>query len=138
MQGERSRAAVGFGSDLVGVVLHGSWVRAEATASSDIDALVVLEPSLPITRDLYRTWDRTPMEHDGHTVEVHFVGLPHIYTRYADGHLGWPSQAPFDGIVVADREGRIARYLAQVRHAIATGTKVRRSAHGQPYWTVAS
>lgn len=30
----------------------------------------------------------------------HKLGLHHIYTRYADGHLGWPSQAPFDGIVV--------------------------------------
>jgi len=30
----------------------------------------------------------------------HKLGLHHIYTRYADGHLGWPSQAPFDGIIV--------------------------------------
>lgn len=30
----------------------------------------------------------------------HKLGLNNIYTRYADGHVGWPSQAPFDGIVV--------------------------------------
>ena len=30
----------------------------------------------------------------------HKLGLNHIYTRYADGHIGWPSQAPFDGIIV--------------------------------------
>jgi len=30
----------------------------------------------------------------------HKLGLNNIFTRYADGHLGWPSQAPFDGIVV--------------------------------------
>jgi protein-L-isoaspartate(D-aspartate) O-methyltransferase len=30
----------------------------------------------------------------------HKLGLNNIYTRYADGNLGWPSQAPFDGIVV--------------------------------------
>jgi protein-L-isoaspartate(D-aspartate) O-methyltransferase len=30
----------------------------------------------------------------------HKLGLNNIYTRYADGHLGWPSQAPFDGILV--------------------------------------
>ncbi len=29
----------------------------------------------------------------------HKLGLHNIYTRYADGHLGWPSQAPFDGII---------------------------------------
>lgn len=30
----------------------------------------------------------------------HRLRLNNIYTRHADGHLGWPSQAPFDGIVV--------------------------------------
>ena len=30
----------------------------------------------------------------------HKLGLNNIYTRHADGHLGWPSQAPFDGIIV--------------------------------------
>lgn len=30
----------------------------------------------------------------------HKLKLNNIFTRYADGHLGWPSQAPFDGIIV--------------------------------------
>jgi protein-L-isoaspartate(D-aspartate) O-methyltransferase len=30
----------------------------------------------------------------------HKLSLHNIYTRYADGHLGWPSQEPFDGIIV--------------------------------------
>jgi len=30
----------------------------------------------------------------------HNLRLNNIYVRYADGHLGWPSQAPFDGIIV--------------------------------------
>jgi protein-L-isoaspartate(D-aspartate) O-methyltransferase len=30
----------------------------------------------------------------------HRLGLHHIYTRHDDGHKGWPSQAPFDGIIV--------------------------------------
>jgi len=30
----------------------------------------------------------------------HTQRLNNIYVRYADGHLGWPSQAPFDGIMV--------------------------------------
>jgi protein-L-isoaspartate(D-aspartate) O-methyltransferase len=29
----------------------------------------------------------------------HNLRLNNIYLRYADGHLGWPSQAPFDGIM---------------------------------------
>jgi len=30
----------------------------------------------------------------------HNLRLNNIFVRYADGHLGWPSQAPFDGIMV--------------------------------------
>jgi len=30
----------------------------------------------------------------------HVLRLLNIHTRYSDGHLGWPTQAPFDGIIV--------------------------------------
>jgi protein-L-isoaspartate(D-aspartate) O-methyltransferase len=30
----------------------------------------------------------------------HRLRLHHIYTRHDDGRKGWPSQAPFDGIIV--------------------------------------
>ena len=30
----------------------------------------------------------------------HSLGLHNVHLRHADGHLGWPSQAPFDGIIV--------------------------------------
>jgi len=30
----------------------------------------------------------------------HALRLHNIHTRYADGYLGWPTQAPFDGIIV--------------------------------------
>jgi len=30
----------------------------------------------------------------------HSLRLNNIYARHADGHLGWSSQAPFDGIIV--------------------------------------
>ena len=129
-----ARAAAAFGPDLVGVVLYGSWVRGEATASSDIDALVVLDASRPITRALYRAWDADPLEHGGHAIEVHFVGMPS-----ADGDPGsvW-LEAALDGVVAFDQGGRIARFLGQVRRRIAAGDWVRRRAHGQPYWTAAS
>jgi hypothetical protein len=46
--------------------------------------------------------------------------------------------AALDGVVVLDPDGRIARHLGRVRREIAAGTRVRRRAHGQPYWTAAS
>ena len=30
----------------------------------------------------------------------HTLRLHNIHTRYADGHLGWSTQAPFDGIII--------------------------------------
>ena len=46
----------------------------------------------------------------------HKLGLNNIYTRYADGHLGWPSQAPFDGIVVTAAAAEIpVELLEQLR-----------------------
>jgi protein-L-isoaspartate(D-aspartate) O-methyltransferase len=37
----------------------------------------------------------------------HRLKMNNIYTRYADGHLGWPSQAPFDGIIVTAGAARL-------------------------------
>lgn len=46
----------------------------------------------------------------------HHLRLNNIYTRHADGHLGWPSQAPFDGIVVTAAAAEVpAELLQQLR-----------------------
>ena len=43
----------------------------------------------------------------------HNLRLNNIYVRYADGHLGWPSQAPFDGIMVTAVAQNIPQELLQ-------------------------
>lgn len=43
----------------------------------------------------------------------HRLRLNNIYTRHADGHLGWPSQAPFDGIIVTAAATEIPLELTQ-------------------------
>lgn len=43
----------------------------------------------------------------------HKLGLNNIFTRYADGHLGWPSQAPFDGIIVTAASMGVPRELIE-------------------------
>jgi len=46
----------------------------------------------------------------------HKLGLHNIYSRYVDGHLGWPSQAPFDGIIVtAAATGVPSELIQQLR-----------------------
>ncbi len=42
----------------------------------------------------------------------HRLGLKNVYTRHSDGTLGWPSQAPFDGILVT-AGGRIPDALTE-------------------------
>jgi len=41
----------------------------------------------------------------------HHLRLHNIYTRHADGNEGWPSQAPFDGIIVTAGAKRIPEAL---------------------------
>ena len=43
----------------------------------------------------------------------HRLRMNNIYTRHADGYLGWPSQAPFDGIVVTAAAPEVPPELLQ-------------------------
>jgi hypothetical protein len=124
------RAADLFGDDLVGVVAFGSWARGEAVASSDVDVLVVVERSAPLTRALYRRWDEKPLTWDGREVEPHFVRL----SASDAPATGLWAEAAIDGMVLFERGARLSQRLAEVRRAIVEGRLVRRLAHGQPYW----
>jgi predicted nucleotidyltransferase len=125
---DRARGACG--DRLVGVVVLGSWARGEAAASSDIDVLVVTDARMPVTRDLYRAWDREPLAVEGRRVDAHFVNLP---DPGAAPTALW-CEAAVDGLVWYDRDGAVGSRLGEVRRAIAAGTVVRAFAHGQPYW----
>ena len=122
------------GARLLGIVLHGSWTRREARAGSDIDALVVVDEALPLTRGLYRAWDEGPVDWEGRQVDVHFVHLPQIAERAG----GVWCEAAIEGRLIADATGQVDDALIQIRRAIADGRLVRKRAHGQPYWTVAA
>jgi predicted nucleotidyltransferase len=125
-----ARAAAAFGDELVGIVVHGSWARGEAMAASDVDVLLVLEPTSRVTRATYATWDLEPLTYEGRDVDVHFATLP---DEEADPGPMWLEVA-IDGIVMSDRDHRIARYLTAVRRRIAAGAWTRHLAHGHPYW----
>jgi len=43
----------------------------------------------------------------------HSMRLNNIYARYTDGHLGWPSQAPFDGIIVTAAANSVPQELLE-------------------------
>jgi HEPN domain-containing protein/predicted nucleotidyltransferase len=124
------RAAHLFGPTLVAVVLFGSTARGEAGDGSDVDLLVVLEDSVPLTRDLYRRWDDDAATDREPDVEPHFVHLPPT-SRSAAGI--W-AEVAMDGQVLFERGGELPSLLCRVRRDIAEGRIVRRGAHGTPYW----
>lgn len=122
------------GERLVGLAVFGSWARAEAGPDSDVDLLVVLEPTAAITRDLYRRWDAAPPRWNGLEIEPHFVALAAPERRVS----GVWAEAAVDGLVLFDRDLAFSRRLALVRRDIASGRLRRRVANGQPYWVGAA
>ncbi len=125
-----SRAAQLFGGELAAVLLFGSWARGEAGAASDVDLLVVLDPSIALTRELYRRWDEQSLDFEGRAVEVHFAHFPEV--RDPPGAL-W-AEAALDGVVLFERGLELSRFLVRVRREILSGRLMRRTAQGQPYW----
>lgn len=125
-----ARATAEFGDRLLGIVALGSWVRNEAAAGSDIDVLVILDSAIPLTRDVYRTWDRSPLAVEGRVVDAHFAHLP---AKGSASGAVW-CEAAVDGVLWYDRDGRLSARLAEVRRAIADGRVARAFVHGQPYW----
>jgi hypothetical protein len=124
------RAAAVVGGALIGLAVYGSWARGEPMETSDVDVLVVVEPSTPITRGLYRQWDQEPVRWEGRSVEPHFVHLP------PPGQ--WPTgtwaEVALDGIVLLDRNLVLSRRLVEFRRRVLDGSMKRREIHGQPYW----
>jgi predicted nucleotidyltransferase len=129
-----ARAQVVGGARLIGLIVHGSWARAETRAASDVDVLVVVDAELALTRALYREWDEVPLSWGRLAVDAHFLHLP----ANPDRASGVWCEAAIDGIVLSDRDGRIEQTLRRIRRAVADGRLVRKHAHGQPYWTAAA
>ena len=130
----------GFGFQVEAVVLFGSGARGHAGTWSDVDLLIVVAAAVPITRALYRTWDRSvaaaaAIRALGPSVSPHFAHLPVAAagTRGGGGSL-WLEVA-LHGIVLWQRGWALSRWLGSARVRMAEGAIRRRYAHGQPYWS---
>lgn len=121
-----------FDEALVGLVVFGSRIRNEHTATSDIDLLIAVSESVAVSRALYTRWDHAveAVHADAGVVSPHFAHLPSEHA--AVGSL-WLEVA-LHGVVVLDPTGVVARTLARVRDRIAAGEVQRRTAYGHPYW----
>jgi hypothetical protein len=119
-----------LGDALVGVVLYGSWVRGETNDLSDIDAMLIVNDSVAITRSLLARWDEEPLTHEGRSVEVQFVRLPPKDQPVS----GLWAELAIDGIIAFERGFAITSVLAKARSEVAAGRLQRRRSHGQYYW----
>jgi len=123
-----------WGAKLVGLILFGSGARGELTADSDIDLLIVLESGFPISRSLYRDWDRfwetTDIDDGGRQISPHYVSLP---KGIADAGGLWYEVA-IEGIIIWESKLRISRFLRLIRRAIASGHIERIARQGYSYW----
>jgi len=121
-------------SDQANPVLFGSGARGELTADSDIDLLIVLESGFPISRSLYRDWDRfwetTDIDDGGRQISPHYVSLP---KGIADAGGLWYEVA-IEGIIIWESKLRISRFLRLIRRAIASGHIERIARQGYSYW----
>jgi hypothetical protein len=118
---------------LVGIVLFGSAARGEAIETSDVDLLIVLESTTRIERSLYDRWDgvlRSRGRPGEDRVSPQFAALPPSPEEVGGLWL----EVAREGIVLDDRDGRLAKFLISLRDFVASGAVSRRKVHGHPYW----
>ena len=130
----------GFGFQVEAVVLFGSGARGDAGTWSDVDLLIVVAAAVPITRALYRTWDRSvaaaaAIRALGPSVNPHFAHLPVADAGTGGGGGSLWLEVALHGSVLWQRTWALSRWLGSARERMAEGAIRRRYAHGQPYWT---
>lgn len=115
-----------FGSAFVGLLLYGSKARGDAYDTSDTDLLLVVDQSVRIERDLYRTWDvALPTEIS--------INISHLPPTARDAGSLW-LECALDARILFDPTGAIRKRLDEIKELILSGAFVRRTTHGQGYW----
>ena len=112
---------------LLSVMLFGSTARGEARDDSDVDLLIVVKPTVPLTRALYEAWD---VRNRDDLVSPHFVHLPE--DPLSAGSVWY--ETALDGVLLYESGRSVSRFLGRIRRAIADGLIERRTAYGKPYW----
>lgn len=123
------KATSEFGDAFVGLLLFGSRARGDAYKTSDTDILLVVDQSVRVVRELYRSWDE--ILPDG--ISLNISNLP--LTASEAGSL-W-LECALDAKILYDPTGALRRRLDEIKEMIVSGVFVRRTTHGQGYWITA-
>ncbi|MEZ5284863.1 MAG: nucleotidyltransferase domain-containing protein [Vicinamibacterales bacterium] len=121
------------GHGLLGVIAIGSWARGQAAVDSDVDVLLVLDPTVPLTRDLLSNVGRRGA--GATSTSAIWTSISPIRAR---GRC-LAQRALVQAAVGLDRSGSIATAASRQpwrrrspRHR--TRRVVRAVVHGQPCW----
>jgi predicted nucleotidyltransferase len=129
-----------FGKNLVAVLVFGSRVTGKATATSDLDLLVVLEDGVPLTRSLYSWWDESVDSLGRASERIDLPANPLVNPQFV--HLPenpeeagglWLEVATASEVLWEGR-GRITKALDGLRNLIAQDRFRRYWSNGIPYW----
>lgn len=118
-----------FGRQLVGFLIFGSQITGEATLSSDVDFLVVLDKSVPLTRSLYHWWDEKIKTADD-SLSPQFVHIP----SSAEEAGGIWFEIALSHEILWQKQKDVSNFLEKLNESVVKGRIRRYFQHGQPYW----
>lgn len=118
-----------FSKNLIGVLIFGSRIRGEASKSSDIDILIVLDPRVQLTRALYRWWDQT-IEKTAFQFSPHFVHYPSLLQKV--GSLWF--EVALSHEILYQQEQKLDQLFQELNLFLQKQKLQRKEVHGHPYW----
>lgn len=119
-----------FGKKLLGIVGFGSYAKGQQTESSDIDLLIILDASIPLTRSLYRWWDTHVHWISSTELNAHFIHLP----RHIQNATGIWFEVAQNHHMLYQQKSKVAPFFKKAIGAIQKGQLRQYWSHGHPYW----
>lgn len=119
-----------FKSDLIGIVLFGSYVRGDQRKSSDIDLLIVLSDKVKVERKLYSIWDEKIEPILGSLYSPQFSHIPNSIESISSLWL----EVGLEGEIIYDPTSQLKKHIYKIKNEISSGKYQRKITHGHPYW----